>query len=160
MKNESWNWGITYFSVSFLLLGEAWCIWHNVLMLCWVWHGSLYERNKSAPEQCCLMWYFDILKLFSAFEARLQSDVSDSPPLYLMVVLTCPCVPANARIQVLFWHISCSNKGTNPPTKQKTLSIKYPKWWWGPWPNRTGVTCLLCRSYRDAALETGSGLLR
>lgn len=39
---------------------------------------TLDEWNKSAPEECHLTWAFDILKPFSAFEARLQSDMSDS----------------------------------------------------------------------------------
>lgn len=39
---------------------------------------TLDDWNKSAPEECHLTWAFDILKPFSAFEARLQSDMSDS----------------------------------------------------------------------------------
>lgn len=86
-------------------------------MQCWVWHDSGWEEQKCSWATL-LKWDFDILKLFSAFEARLQSDVSDSPPLYLMVVLTCPCAPARAAIQVLLQQRDQSTNQT-----ENSLSI-------------------------------------
>lgn len=131
------------FFVGFLLPGEVWCIWHNVLRQCWVWHDSLEERNKSAPEQRCSMWDFDILKLFSASEARLQSDVSDSPPMYLMVVLTCPCVPASVESRYSSSiYPPLAKRPIHQPNRKFSID-KYPKWWWSRTEQESPLFCVI-----------------